>query len=500
MNEENKKSYVIALDQGTTSSRCVIFDNHTNIKTIVQKEFTQIYPHPGWVEHDPMEIYASQYSVLTEAIARSGIRPYHIKAIGITNQRETTIVWDKNTGKPIYNAIVWQCRRTAEIVEQARKDNLEEYIKETTGLVLDAYFSATKIKWILDNVEGARERAEKGDLLFGTVDTWLIWKLTGGKVHATDLTNASRTMLFNIKTLQWDEKLCKYFNIPLSMLPKVKKSSDDFGYVSLFGYDIKITGVAGDQQAALFGQACFNKGEVKNTYGTGCFLLMNIGDKLIQSKSGLVTTLAATIDEHVSYVLEGSVFVGGAVIQWIRDEMKFIYDAADSEYFANKVKDNGGVYMVPAFTGLGAPHWDMYARGTIFGITRGSNRNHVIRAALESIAYQTNDLISSMKKDTGLSIDALKVDGGASKNNFLMQFQADISNLKVEKAKVMETTALGAAFLAGLKVGVWKSCEEIKKVCSIEKEFVPNMEENIRKTYISKWNKAVQMCKGWEDC
>ena len=500
MEETNKKSYVIALDQGTTSSRCVIFDNEANIKDIVQKEFTQIYPQPGWVEHDPMEIYASQYSVLTEAVARCGIRPYHIKAIGITNQRETTIVWDKNTGKPIYNAIVWQCRRTAEIVEQVRKDNLEEYIKENTGLVLDAYFSATKIKWILNNVPGAKEKAKNGNLLFGTVDTWLIWKLTGGKVHATDYTNASRTMLFNIKKLKWDKKLCDYFEIPMSLLPEVKKSSDYFGSISLFGYEIPLTGVAGDQQAALFGQACFNPGDVKNTYGTGCFLLMNTGRKLIQSKSGLVTTIAATIDDNIQYALEGSVFVGGAIIQWIRDEMKFIYDAADSEYFACKVKDNGGVYIVPAFTGLGAPYWDMYARGTIFGLTRGSNRNHVIRAALESIAYQTNDLIIAMQKDTNLDIDTLKVDGGASRNNFLMQFQADISSLNVKKSKIMETTALGAAFLAGLKVNVWSSVDEIKRIWAVDTKFEPKMDENIKNNYISKWNKAVLMCKGWEDC
>ena len=500
MEETNKKSYVIALDQGTTSSRCVIFDNEANVKDIVQKEFTQIYPQPGWVEHDPMEIYASQYSVLTEAVARCGIRPYHIKAIGITNQRETTIVWDKNTGKPIYNAIVWQCRRTAEIVEQVRKDNLEEYIKENTGLVLDAYFSATKIKWILNNVPGAKEKAKNGDLLFGTVDTWLIWKLTGGKIHATDYTNASRTMLFNIKTLKWDKKLCEYFEIPMSMLPEVKKSSDYFGSVSLFGYEIPLTGVAGDQQAALFGQACFKPGDVKNTYGTGCFLLMNTGSELIQSKSGLVTTIAATIDDNIQYALEGSVFVGGAIIQWIRDEMKFIYDAADSEYFACKVKDNGGVYIVPAFTGLGAPYWDMYARGTIFGLTRGSNRNHVIRAALESIAYQTNDLIVAMQKDTNLDIETLKVDGGASRNNFLMQFQADISSLNVEKSKIMETTALGAAFLAGLKVNVWSSINEIKRIWAVDTKFIPKMDENVKKSYISKWNKAVLMCKGWEDC
>ena len=497
MEETNKKSYVIALDQGTTSSRCVIFDNEANVKDIVQKEFTQIYPQPGWVEHDPMEIYASQYSVLTEAVARCGIRPYHIKAIGITNQRETTIVWDKNTGKPIYNAIVWQCRRTAEIVEQVRKDNLEEYIKENTGLVLDAYFSATKIKWILNNVPGAKEKAKNGDLLFGTVDTWLIWKLTGGKVHATDYTNASRTMLFNIKKLKWDKKICDYFEIPMSMLPEVKKSSDYFGSISLFGYEIPLTGVAGDQQAALFGQACFNPGDVKNTYGTGCFLLMNTGSELIQSKSGLVTTIAATIDDNIQYALEGSVFVGGAIIQWIRDEMKFIYDAADSEYFACKVKDNGGVYIVPAFTGLGAPYWDMYARGTIFGLTRGSNRNHVIRAALESIAYQTNDLIIAMQKDTNLDIDTLKVDGGASRNNFLMQFQADIINTEVIRPSIMESTALGVAFLAGLKEGIFSSLDQIIKLKNKNNVFVPNMDNNIREEYIHNWHKAVNACINW---
>jgi len=494
---ENQNRYLISLDQGTTSSRAVVFDNNAQIIEIVSKEFTQIYPQPGWVEHDPMEIYASQYSVLIEAIAKSGITPTYIDAIGITNQRETTIVWDKNTGKPIYNAIVWQCRRTADIVEKMRQDGLEEYILDNTGLVLDAYFSATKIKWILDNVPGAREKANNGELLFGTVDTWLIWKLTNGEVFATDYTNASRTMIFNIKTLKWDEKLCRYLDIPLSMLPKVKNSSDDFGRVSLFGHNVPIAGVAGDQQSALFGQTCFEKGEAKNTYGTGCFLLMNIGEEFVKSKNGLVTTIAATYDEKVQYALEGSVFVGGALVQWLRDEMRFISDAADSEYFAYKVKDNNGVYIVPAFTGLGAPHWDMYARGTIFGLTRGSSRNHIVRASLEAIAYQTMDVMDAMKQDTGLEITSLRVDGGASKNNFLMQFQADILSISVERAKIMETTALGVAYLAGLKVGTFKSIDEIKKIWSKEKSYYPTMDESLRKEYIKKWSKAVKMAKGW---
>lgn len=492
------KEYIISLDQGTTSSRAVIFDNKSRAIEIVQKEFKQIYPQPGWVEHDPMDIYASQYSVMIEAIAKSGINPEFISAIGITNQRETTIVWDKISGKPIYNAIVWQCRRTADIVEQIKKDKLEEYIKETTGLVLDAYFSATKIKWILDNVEGAREKANKGELLFGTVDTWLIWKLTGGKVFATDYTNASRTMLYNIKDLKWDKKLCEYFDIPMSMLPEVKNSSDDFGYVSIFNRQIPICGVAGDQQSALFGQTCFEKGEAKNTYGTGCFLLMNIGDKFVNSKHGLITTIAATYDNQVQYALEGSVFVGGALIQWLRDEMRFIVDAADTEYFAKKVKDNNGVYIVPAFTGLGAPYWDMYARGTIFGLTRGTSRNHIIRACLESIAYQTMDVIFAMEQDTGLHINDLKVDGGASKNNFLMQFQADIISSKVKRAKIMETTALGVAYLAGLYVGVWSSIKDIKSIWSKDIEYVPTMSDDLREKYINKWHKAVLMAHGWE--
>lgn len=492
-----KNKYIISLDQGTTSSRAVVFNDKSEIIETVQKEFLQIYPNPGWVEHDPMEIYASQYSVLIEAIAKSDIDVDDIKAIGITNQRETTVLWNKKTGKPVYNAIVWQCRRTADIVEKMRNDGLEQYILENTGLVLDAYFSATKIKWILDNVEEARVALDNDELLFGTIDTWLIWKLTEGKVFATDYSNASRTMLFNIKTLSWDEKICKYLNIPMSILPKVKKSSDDFGCVSLFGRQIPISGVAGDQQAALFGQTCFNPGEVKNTYGTGCFLLMNIGECPIISKHGLVTSIGATYNQNIQYVLEGSVFVGGALIQWLRDELKFIDEASDSEYFAKKVKDNNGVYIVPAFTGLGAPHWDMYARGTIFGLTRGANRNHIIRACLEAIAFQTRDVIEAMYLDTSLDIKMLKVDGGASKNNFLMQFQSDIISTRVVRAKIMETTALGVAYLAGLQVGVWNSLEDIKSIWDKSKEYIPNMNDSQRDEYIRNWKKAVEMCKGW---
>ena len=488
--------YIVSLDQGTTSSRAVIFDDQSRLLEVVQKEFKQIYPQPGWVEHDPMEIYASQYSVLIEAVAKSGISPEKLAAIGITNQRETTVVWNKNTGKPVYNAIVWQCRRTAKIVEQVVADGLSDYIRENTGLIPDAYFSATKIKWILDNVEGAREQAQRGELLFGTVDTWLIWKLTGGKVFATDHTNASRTMLYNIRQLKWDERLCSYFGIPMSMLPEVKRSSDDYGTVSIFGREIPICGVAGDQQAALFGQACFQQGQVKNTYGTGCFLLMNIGDRFLTSKNGLVTTIAASTDEKVQYALEGSVFVGGALIQWLRDELRLIVDAADSEYFAQKVSDNNGVFIVPAFTGLGAPYWDMYARGTIFGLTRGADRNHIIRASLEAIAYQTMDVIAAMKQDTGLQISSLKVDGGASRNNFLMQFQANVIHATVKRARIMETTALGAAYLAGLRAGVWSTKDELQAVWSAEKEYIPSGED--MQINIHKWHKAVSMCAGWE--
>ena len=491
------KRYIISLDQGTTSSRAVIFDDQAQIKELVQKEFKQIYPQPGWVEHDPMEIYASQYAVLMEAVAKSGIESREIAAIGITNQRETTIVWDRRTGKPVYNAIVWQCRRTADIVEKIRADGLADYIQQTTGLIPDAYFSATKIKWILDHVEGARKLAEEGHLLCGTVDTWLIWKLTEGKVFATDYTNASRTMLYNIRTLQWDSRLCDYFGIPASMLPQVKPSSADYGTVCIQGRQIPICGVAGDQQAALFGQACFREGDVKNTYGTGCFLLMNTGSRFISSKNGLLTTIAASADGQVQYALEGSVFVGGALIQWLRDELRLISDAADSEYFARKAGSNNGVYIVPAFTGLGAPYWDMYARGTIFGLTRGVGRIHIIRAALEAIAYQTMDVIGAMEQDTGLTIRQLKVDGGASKNSFLMQFQSDIIGATVQRARVMETTALGAAYLAGLYAGVWSGTEEIARSWSADRTYDPAMAAEERKNLSSRWHKAVQMCAGW---
>ena len=492
------KQYIIALDQGTTSSRAVIFDNNSQIREMVQKEFKQIYPQPGWVEHDPMEIYASQYAVLVEAVAKSGIASQEIAAIGITNQRETTIVWDRRNGKPVYNAIVWQCRRTADIVEQIHADGLSDYIRENTGLIPDAYFSATKIKWILDHVEGARELAQQGHLLCGTVDTWLIWKLTEGRVFATDRTNASRTMLYNIRTLQWDSRLCDYFGIPVSMLPEVKASSDDYGTVSILGRDVPICGVAGDQQAALYGQACFSEGDVKNTYGTGCFLLMNIGNRFITSQNGLLTTIAASAGDSVQYALEGSVFVGGALIQWLRDEMRLITDAADTEYFARKAGTNNGVYIVPAFTGLGAPYWDMYARGSIFGLTRGANRNHIIRAALEAIAYQTMDVIGAMEQDTGLRINRLKVDGGASKNNFLMQFQSDVIGATVQRAQVMETTALGAAYLAGLHVGVWTSADEIARSWGVDREYTPAMEQEEKEKLTRKWHKAVQMCLGWD--
>ena len=465
-----EKKYIISLDQGTTSSRAIIFDKNLNVISTSQREITQIYPEPGWVEHNPMEIWATQRSVLTEVVAKSGISLKDVAAIGITNQRETTIVWDKITGEPIYNAIVWQCRRTAEICENLKKRNIEEYIKENTGLIIDAYFSGTKIKWILDNVEGAREKAEKGELLFGTVDSWLVWKLTGGKVHVTDYTNASRTMLYNIKKLSWDKKILNELGIPESMLPEVKGSSEVYGKTKMGltmgeedGTTIPISGIAGDQQSALFGQACFKSGDIKNTYGTGCFMLMNTGEKCIKSNNGLLTTIAIGMNGKVEYALEGSIFVAGAVVQWLRDELKLFSDSEDTEYFATKVKDNGGVYLVPAFVGLGSPHWDMYARGTIIGLTRGSNRNHIIRAALESIAYQSKDLIEAMKEDSGISINSLKVDGGAVSNNFLMQFQSDILNMRVLRPKITETTALGAAFLAGLAVKFWEDKEEINK-------------------------------------
>ena len=493
----DKRRYIISLDQGTTSSRAVLFDNRANIVQVVQKEFKQMFPQPGYVEHDPLEIYASQYSVMIEAIAQSGIQPKHILAIGITNQRETTIIWDKRTGKPIYNAIVWQCRRTAKIVNKVREDGLEKYILDNTGLVLDAYFSATKIKWILDNVEGAKEEAKKGNLLFGTVDTWLVWKLTNGKIFKTDYSNASRTMLFNINTLKWDEKLLSYFDIPLSMLPEVCPSSDIYGTVSLFDVEIPLASICGDQQSALFGQTCFNAGEAKNTYGTGCFLLMNTGEKPVFSKNGLVTTIAWGLDGKVNYALEGSIFVAGAAIQWLRDELRIIDSAPDSEYMAKKVKDTNGCYVVPAFTGLGAPHWDQYARGTIVGITRGVNKYHIIRATLESLAYQVNDVLVAMKADSGIDLAALKVDGGASANDFLMQTQANIINAPVNRPQCVETTAMGAAYLAGLAVGYWESKEDVIKNWAIDQTFEPKIDDEQRSKMIKGWNKAVKYAYGW---
>ena len=455
-----EKKYIMALDQGTTSSRAILFNNKGEILETAQKEFTQIYPKAGWVEHNPMEIWGSQSGVMREVIETAGITPDEIAGIGITNQRETTIVWDKNTGKPIYNAIVWQCRRTSDICHDLKEKGLEKIIKDKTGLLIDAYFSATKVKWILDNVEGAREKADKGDLLFGTVDTWLIWKLTYGKVHVTDYSNASRTMMYNIKELKWDEEILKELNIPLSMLPEVKPSSYVYGHTDeqmLAGAQIPISGCAGDQQSALFGQTCFEEGSVKNTYGTGCFLLMNTGEKIVESKNGLITTIAWGIDNKIQYALEGSIFMGGASIQWLRDELRMIKTAKDSETYANKVEDTNGVYVVPAFTGLGAPYWDMYARGTIVGLTRGSKKEHMIRATLESIAYQTKDVITVMEQDSDIKVKDLRVDGGASSNNFLMQFQSDILDVSIDRPEIIETTALGAAYLAGLAVGFYKN-------------------------------------------
>ncbi|SDJ33485.1 glycerol kinase GlpK [Proteiniclasticum ruminis] len=494
------KKYVIALDQGTTSSRTIIFDKEQNIVGVAQKEFTQIYPKQGWVEHNPMEIWSSQYGVLNEAMAQAGIRADEVAAIGITNQRETTVVWDKNTGVPVYNAIVWQCRRTSNICDELRaKEGMADYVRENTGLQIDAYFSGTKIKWILDNVEGAREKAEAGDLLFGTVDTWLLWKLTEGRVHATDYTNASRTMVYNIKELKWDEKLLAELNIPASMLPEVKKSSEVYGETNINGVMVPISGIAGDQQAALYGQTCFLPGEAKNTYGTGCFLLVNIGEEMKLSNNGLVTTIAATSHDKVQYALEGSIFVGGAVIQWIRDELKLIYDSKDSEYFATKVKDNAGVYVVPAFVGLGAPHWDQYARGAILGLTRGANRYHIIRAALEAIAYQTKDVLVAMEKDAGIELQNLKVDGGASVNNFLMQFQADILDRSVLRPVIAETTALGAAYLAGLAVGFWANEDEVKTKWAVDGEYNPKMAGEDRDALYAGWQKAVGRSLDWEN-
>lgn len=489
--------YILALDQGTTSSRAILFDKQQNIIGISQKEFTQHYPKEGWVEHDPMEIYSSQYAVMMEVIAQSGVDVKDIKGIGITNQRETTILWDAKTGRPVYNAIVWQCRRTADRIDQLKQQGLEEYIRKTTGLVPDAYFSATKIAWILDHVPQGRERAKKGEILFGTVDSWLIWKLSGGKVHVTDYTNASRTMLFNINTLSWDEKLLDALDIPMQMLPQVKNSSEIYAYTTIQGEEIPIAGIAGDQQAALFGQCCFEQGQAKNTYGTGCFLLMNTGNKPCFSQNGLITTIAIGLNGKVQYALEGSVFVGGAVIQWIRDEMRFINESKDAEYYAQKVEDTGGVYLVPAFTGLGAPHWDMYARGCIIGITRGTKREHIIRAAQESIAYQSYDLVKAMEKDIGVSIRELKVDGGASRDAFLMQFQADVLDCEVRRPMIRETTALGAAYLAGLAVGVWKDTDEIRKLWNCDTVFQSQMKAERREKLLRDWHRAVERSKGW---
>jgi glycerol kinase len=489
--------YVLALDQGTTSSRAILFDREQNMIAVEQKEFTQIYPHEGWVEHNPMEIYSSQYSVMMELLARHNIAAADIAAIGITNQRETTILWDKNTGQPVYNAIVWQCRRTSAIVDSLVKQGLGDYIKKTTGLVPDAYFSGTKIKWILDHVEGARERAEKGEILFGTVDSWLIWKLSNGAAHVIDYTNASRTMIFDIRKLDWDDRLLAALDIPRAMLPKVRPSSAVYAATNIQGVEIPIAGDAGDQQAALFGQCCFEKGEAKNTYGTGCFLLMNTGHDAPESKNGLLTTIAASLSGKVQYALEGSVFVGGAVIQWLRDEMRFITESADSEYYANKVNDTGGVYLVPAFTGLGAPYWDMYARGCIVGITRGTQRSHIIRAAEESIAYQVMDLVRAMEKDLGVTMAELRVDGGASRDRFLMQFQADIMAGSIVRPMVRETTALGAACLAGIAVGFWKDTDEIKRGWKINSVFKPEMEKQKRESLIAGWHKAVGRSRDW---
>lgn len=487
--------YIMALDAGTTSNRCILFDHSGKICSVAQKEFTQIFPKPGWVEHDANEIWSTMIGVVAEAMAKVNCAESDIAAMGITNQRETTIVWDKETGEPICNAIVWQCRRTSEYCDELKAKGLVEKIRSKTGLVIDAYFSATKLKWILDNVEGAREKAEQGKLLFGTVETWFIWKLTNGKVHVTDYSNASRTMMFNINTLQWDDEILSELNIPKSMLPEAKPSSCIYGYTS--SGNTPIAGAAGDQQSALFGQTCFNAGEAKNTYGTGAFLLMNTGDRPVFSKNGLVTTIAWGLDGKVNYALEGSVFVAGAAIQWLRDEMRLIDSAADSEYMAGKVEDTNGCYVVPAFTGLGAPHWDQYARGTIVGLTRGVNKCHIIRATLESLAYQVNDILQAMQADSGIKLADLKVDGGASSNNFLMQFQSDVCNSPVERPECVETTAIGAAYLAGLAVGFWKDKNDVIANSKIERTFVPAMDDEKRNALIKGWNKAVRCAFNW---
>ena len=494
--------YILAFDAGTTSTRAIIFDENARIVKSAQKEFRQIYPKPGWVEHDPMEIWGAQSGVAREVLEMSGIRPEEIAAIGITNQRETTIVWDKNTGKPIYNAIVWQCRRTADYCTKLKQSGWSDKITEKTGLIIDAYFSATKIAWILDNVAGARQKAEHGELLFGTVDTWLVWNLTRGNVHVTDYSNASRTMLYNIHTLEWDMEILQVLNIPLAILPRVANSSEVYGYTdprTYGGANIPIAGIAGDQQAALFGQGCFETGTVKNTYGTGCFVLMNTGDKPVESKCQLLTTIAWGLNGKVSYALEGSVFVAGAAIQWLRDELRLVYDAPQSEYYAQMAEDNGGVYVVPSFTGLGAPYWDMYSRGGIFGLTRGTKREHIVRAALEAIAYQSKEVIEAMLNDTGFNLPSLRVDGGACANDFLMQFQANMLNFPVDRPEVRETTALGAAYLAGLAVKYWKGLDEISSKVKIEKTFTPNMPESIREKNYRGWLRAVERTMNWLD-
>ena len=489
--------YILALDQGTTSSRAILFDREQNILGVAQKELTQFYPQEGWVEQDAMEIWSTQYGVMMEAIARSGVEPAEIAAIGITNQRETTILWDRATGRPLHNAIVWQCRRTAELVDQLRSDGLEGHIRAVTGLLPDAYFSATKLKWLLDHVEGAREKAARGEVLFGTVDSWLVWKLTGGAVHVTDVTNASRTMLFDIHRLDWDDTLLEALDIPRSVLPEVRSSSEIYGYTDIQGVRIPIAGMAGDQQAALFGQGCFSPGDAKNTYGTGCFLLMNTGDTPCESRNGLLTTIAVGLNGKVEYALEGSVFVGGAVIQWLRDELRFFPDSRDAEYYARKAPDNGGVYLVPAFTGLGAPYWDMYARGMLIGLTRGTRREHITRAAQESIAYQVADLARAMEADTGVPLTSLKADGGASRDGFLMQFQADILGRAVLRPAIRETTALGAAYLAGLAAGVWESREELSRLWRCDPTFSPAMDARHRERLLADWHRAVERCRGW---
>ena len=493
--------YIMALDAGTTSNRCILFDREGNMCSTAQREFTQYFPKPGWVEHDADEIWANQLGVAVEAMNKIGATAEDIAAIGITNQRETAIVWEKQTGEPIGPAIVWQCRRTSAYCDELKAQGYTEKFREKTGLVIDAYFSGTKVKWMLDNIPGARERAEHGELLFGTVETWLIWKLTKGRVHVTDYSNASRTMLFNINTLEWDSEILEVLDIPRSMLPEAKPSGCLYGVTdsSYFGGEIPIAGAAGDQQAALFGQTCFEAGEAKNTYGTGCFLLMNTGEKPVYSKNGLVTTIAWGLDGKVTYALEGSIFVAGAAIQWLRDEMRLINTAAESEQLAEQVEDTNGCYMVPAFTGLGAPHWDQYARGTIVGLTRGVNRCHIVRATLESLAYQTNDVLSAMEKDSGISLSSLKVDGGASANNFLMQVQADIINAPVNRPSCVETTAMGAAYLAGLTVGYWESKEDVIRNWKIDRTFSPTLEASKREKKLKGWNKAVKYAFGWAE-